>query len=164
MVRQVREGRRVMRQSSKLFATFCIKRTRHLECCQFAHCRERNGSVKSIREILQDRNIAKLVDWDLHPFDAVTRYLEWGTNWSRGLDHAKSCNEECVYFKINAVDKPPRLVIVRQSHKDYEIISEVEAPQDLVDESVRFFACKNRACGITEELKSWLKSEASKAA
>lgn len=120
--------------------------------------------MKSIREIMQDRNIAKLVDWDLHPFDAVTRYLEWGTNWSRGLDHAKSCNEECVYFKINAVDKPPRLVIVRQSHSDYEIISEVEAPQDLIDESVRFFACKNRACGITEELKSWLKSEANKAA
>ena len=44
--------------------------------------------MKSIKEIMQDRNIAKLVDWDLHPFDAVTRYLEWGTNWSRGLDHA----------------------------------------------------------------------------
>jgi hypothetical protein len=121
-------------------------------------------SVKNIREILQDRNIAKLVDWDLHPFDAVTRYLEWGTNWSRGLDHAKSCNEECVYFKINAVKKPPRLVIVRQSHSDYEVISEVEAPQDLIDESVRFFACKNAACGLTEELKLWLKREADKAA
>jgi hypothetical protein len=120
--------------------------------------------VKSIRDVLKDRNIARLVDWDLHPFDAVTRYLEWGTNWSRGLDHAKSCNEESVYFKINATKKPARLVIVRQSHKDYEIISEVEAPQDLVDESVNFFACKNAACGLTEELKSWLKAEAAKVA
>lgn len=120
--------------------------------------------VKNIRDILKDRNIEKLVDWDLHPFDAVTRYLEWGTNWSRGLDHAKSCNEESVYFKINATKKPARLVIVRQSHKDYEILSEVEAPQDLVDESVDFFACKNAACGLTEELKSWLKAEAAKVA
>jgi hypothetical protein len=119
--------------------------------------------VKNIRDILKDRNVAKLVDWDLHPFDAVTRYLEWGTNWSRGLDHAKSCNEESVYFKINAIKKPARLVIVRQSHKDYEVISEVEAPQNLVDDSVSFFACKNAACGITEELKSWLKAEAAKA-
>jgi hypothetical protein len=120
--------------------------------------------VKNIREVLKDKEIAKLVDWDLHPFDAVTRYLEWGTNWSRGLDHAKSCNEESVYFKINAIKKPARLVIVRQSHKDYEIIAEVEAPQNLVDDSVDFFACKNAACGITEELKSWLKAEAAKVA
>jgi hypothetical protein len=120
--------------------------------------------VKNIRDILKDKKIARLVDWDLHPFDAVTRYLEWGTNWSRGLDHAKACNEECVYFKINAIKQPARLVIVRQSHKDYEVISEVEAPQHLIDDSVNFFACKNAACGITDELRSWLKAEAAKAA
>lgn len=120
--------------------------------------------MKNIQEIMKDKNVATLIDWDLHPFEAVTRYLEWGTNWSRGLDHAKSCNEESVYFKINAVDKPARLLIVRQSHQDYEVLSEVAAPQELIDDSVRFYACKNRACGITEELKSWLKAEASRAA
>jgi len=104
------------------------------------------------------------MDWDLHPFDAVTRYLEWGTNWSRGLNHAKSCNEESVYLKINAIKKPARLVLVRQSHEDYEIISEVDAPQDLIDDSVSFFACNNAACGITNELRAWLKSEADRAA
>jgi hypothetical protein len=113
---------------------------------------------------MADRDIAKLIDWDLHPFEAVTRYLEWGTNWSRGLDHAKSCNEESVYFKINAINKPAKLMAVRQSHKDYEIISEIEAPQDLIDDSVEFFGCKNRACGLTEELKKWLKTEAYKTA
>lgn len=118
--------------------------------------------MKNIQEIMKDRDVAKLIDWDLHPFEAVTRYLEWGTNWSRGLDHAKSCNEECVYFKINAVDKPARLVLVRQSHKDYEVLSEVEAPQDLIDESVTEFACKNKACGLSEALKRWLKNEAFK--
>jgi hypothetical protein len=116
--------------------------------------------VKTIQEVMSNRAIARLVDWDLHPFDAVARYLEWGTNWSRGLDHAKSCNEEAVYFKINAIKKPPTLVMVKQSHNDYEIISEIEAPQDLIDASVAFYACKNAACGITEELKSWLKHEA----
>jgi hypothetical protein len=120
--------------------------------------------MKSIRDLLEDREIERLMDWDLHPFDAVTRYLEWGTNWSRGLNHAKSCNEASVYLKINAIKKPARLVLVRQSHADYEVISEVEAPQDLIDDSVAFFACKNAACGITEELRSWLKTEASKAA
>jgi hypothetical protein len=115
---------------------------------------------KNLREILKDREIANLIDWDLHPFDAVTRYLEWGTNWSRGLDHAKSCNEESAYFKINAIESPARLLLVRQSHKTYEVISEVEAPQRLIDESVEFYACNNAACGITEELRSWLKQEA----
>jgi hypothetical protein len=124
----------------------------------------RGGTVKSIREIIKDRKIARLIDWDLHPYEAVTRYMEWGTNWSRGLDHAKACNEESVYFKINAVKKPARLVIVRHSHKDYEVIDEVEAPQSLIDESVIFFACKNAACDITEELRSWLKAEADRAA
>jgi hypothetical protein len=125
---------------------------------------KRSKPVKSIKELLDDRNIARLMDWDLHPFDAVTRYLEWGTNWSRGLSHAKSCNEESVYLKINAVKKPARLVLVRQSHQDYEILSEVDAPQNLIDESVKFFACKNAACGITDELRSWLKAEADRAA
>jgi hypothetical protein len=120
--------------------------------------------VKSIRDLLKDRNIARLIDWDLHPFDAVTRYLEWGTNWSRGLSHAKSCNEESVYLKINASKTPARLMMVRQSHKDYEIISEVDAPQTLIDESVKFYACKNAACGITDDLRSWLKAEADRAA
>ncbi len=118
--------------------------------------------MKRINEIMNDPNIAKLVDWDLHPFDAVTRYLEWGTNWSRGLDHAKSCNEEAVYFKINAIKKPAKLLMVRQSHKDYEVVSEVEAPQDLINDSVAFWACNNAACGITDELRAWLRKEAAK--
>lgn len=120
--------------------------------------------MKTVSELLRDKEIQRKIDWNLHPFDAVTRYLEWGTNWSRGLDHAKSCNEESVYFKINAIKKPARLLMVRQGHDTYEIISEVEAPQDLIDESVEFFACKNAACGITDELRAWLKREAARPA
>ncbi len=115
---------------------------------------------QKIGEILKDGAIARLVDWDLQPFDAVARYLEWGCNWSRGLNHAKSCNEESAYFKINAIQAPAKLVLVRQSSRDYQVISEVEAPQELIDRSVDSFACRNAACGITEELKSWLKKEA----
>jgi hypothetical protein len=118
--------------------------------------------VKNIRDILNDKEIEKLIDWDLHPFDAVTRYLEWGTNWSRGLNHAKSCNEESAYFKINATIKPATLMLVRQSHNNYELVSEVEAPQELIDESVEHFACKNRACGISDDLRRWLRTEADK--
>jgi hypothetical protein len=120
--------------------------------------------MKNIREVMADNEIAVLIDWDLHPFEAVTRYLEWGTNWSRGLDHAKSCNEESAYFKIDAIQKPHKLLLVRQSHNDYEVVSEVEAPQELIDDSVDHFACKNRACGITDELRKWLKDEANRAA
>ncbi|MEW6349678.1 MAG: DVU0772 family protein [Thermodesulfobacteriota bacterium] len=120
--------------------------------------------MKSVRELLRNRRLQQIMDWDLHPFEAVTRYLEWGTNWSRGIDHAKSCNEESAYFKIDARDKPARLLLVRQSHKEYEVISQVEAPQELVDRSVEHFACKNAACGITDELRAWLRAEADKAA
>lgn len=120
--------------------------------------------MKRINELLDDRQIAGMIDWDLHPFEAVCKYLEWGTNWSRGLDHAKSCNEEAAYFKIDARERPARLLLVRQSHKDYEVISEVEAPQELIEDSVEHFACNNAACGITDELRNWLKKEAEKAA
>ncbi len=115
-----------------------------------------------IGDILADRNIAMMIDWDLHPFEAVTRYLEWGTNWSRGLNHAKACNEESAYFKIDAVSAPAKLLLVKQSHHDYEVLYEVDAPQDLIDESVKEFACKNKACGISEGLRTWLKTEAYK--
>lgn len=115
---------------------------------------------RSIKELAQDRNISRILDWELHPFDAVARYLEWGNNWSRGLDHARSCGEESAYFKINATKSPAALVLVRQSHKEYEVISEVEAPQELIDESVDHFGCRNAACGLAESLKDWLKREA----
>jgi hypothetical protein len=115
---------------------------------------------KNIKELLEDRGIARIIDWDLHPFDAVARYLEWGSNWCRGLDHAKSCSEESAYFKINAIKEPAKLVLVRQSHKDYEVLSEVHAPQDLIDASVEHYACRNSACGITDELRLWLKEAA----
>jgi hypothetical protein len=124
----------------------------------------KEGVVKSIREIVKDRRMLPLIDWDLDPFEAVGRYLEWGSNWSRGLDHAKACNEESIYFKINAMEKPAKLLMVRQSHKDYEIVAELEAPQDLIDDSVKQFACKNAACGISEELKKWLRAEVEQAA
>ncbi len=120
--------------------------------------------MKSIGEVLKDKDIEMIIDWDLHPFDAVARYLEWGSNWSRGLDHAKSCNEESAYFKINALRKPPRLLLVRQSHHNFEVVSEIEAPQDLIDDSVEYYACTNAACGITDELRYWLKKEAGWAA
>ncbi len=42
------------------------------------------------------------------------------------------------------------------------IFFEVDAPQDLIDESVFEFACKNRACGISDGLRTWLKTEAYK--
>ncbi len=120
--------------------------------------------MKSVNELLRSRELQQIIDWDLHPYEAVGLYLEWGSNWSRGLDHAKSCNEESAYFKIDARDKPARLLLVRQNHKDYSVISEVEAPQELIDQSVEHFACRNRACGITDELRAWLRAEADKAA
>ena len=116
--------------------------------------------MKNISEIIKNREIADMIDWELHPYDAVTRYLEWGNNWSRGLDHAKACNEESAYFKIDASKKPARLLIVRQSHHDYEIISEINAPQELIDQSVQHFACNDATCGLTEDLRQWLKKEA----
>jgi hypothetical protein len=120
--------------------------------------------MKSVKDLLANRQIERIIDWDLHPFEAVSLYLEWGSNWSRGLSHAKSCNEESAYFKIDARNKPARLLLVRQSHKDYEVISQVDAPQELIDSSVDYFACKNAACGITDELRAWLRSEAGRAA
>jgi len=119
---------------------------------------------RPIAEILKDREIASLMDWNLHPFEAVARYMEWGCNWSRGLDHAKSCSEEAAYFKINALQKPPKLVLVRHSHQECSVVSEVDAPQDLIDASVEYWACRNAACGITDELRDWLKREADRAA
>ena len=119
---------------------------------------------KRIAEILTDREVAFLVDWDLHPFDAVARYMEWGCNWSRGLDHAKACSEEAAYFKINALEEPPKLFLVRHSHEDYWVVAEVDAPQDLIDAAVDYWACRNAACGITDDLRNLLKREADLAA
>lgn len=103
--------------------------------------------AEKIRDVLKRHNLEAILDWDLHPWDAVTRYLEWGNNWSRGLDHAKACGERAAYFKIRG----GRLYLVTQSHHDYKVIAEIEAPQDLIEGSPE--------PGISPELRKWLKKE-----
>ena len=114
---------------------------------------------KTIKDLLKDPEVQSLIDWNIHPFEAVARYMEWGNNWSRGLDHAKSCNEEAMYFKINSLASPPKLLLVKHSHHLYSIIAEVEAPEDLIRKSIELDACKNASCGICDELRDWLRSQ-----
>ena len=112
----------------------------------------------ALKDVLKTPGLYGIIDFDLDPFTAVARYQEWGSNWSRGLDHAKACSEEAAYFKIDARQRPPEVILVKQSHKEYSIIGVIDVPKHMVQSAVHQSGCKNAACGITEEIRSWLKS------
>ena len=118
-------------------------------------------TAKPIRTVLHEKpELYGIIDWDLTPDEAVARYMEWGNNWNRGLNHAKACSEEAAYFKIDAREDPPKLLLVKHSHHDYEIIDEVEAPVHLIRQAVGEAACEEGTCGINEVLRAWLHYEA----
>ena len=74
--------------------------------------------------------MARLLGCDLQPLDAVVgKLLEWVCNLSQGLEHPRSCNEESMYFKINAIQNPEKLVRLRQSSRHDQIISQADAPR-----------------------------------
>lgn len=38
----------------------------------------------NLEDIRKNLDLVNALDWDMPPEEAITLYLEWGNNWSRG--------------------------------------------------------------------------------
>ena len=51
--------------------------------------RREGRPMMGLEQLRQHREIVDVIDWDMTPEEAVTRYLEWGNNWSHGKNFVR---------------------------------------------------------------------------
>ncbi len=113
----------------------------------------------TIKEIKENQDIMDCLNLEMTPEKAVALYLEWGSSWAHGRDFARSASDVSCYFTVDAWEKPVKLLLVRQSMVQGEIIGEVEAPLKIMEKELQAWGGRRGNYGISEELKDWLRNE-----
>lgn len=112
--------------------------------------------MMSLEEIRNDKELTSVIDWDMTPEEAVTRYLEWGNNWSHGKDLVRSKNDFSRYFVVNTWDTPARIYFIQRNSQAAVELAVIDMPDEL---RVRFLESVSHRKGvyaINEEIRAWL--------
>jgi hypothetical protein len=112
-----------------------------------------------MEEIKVNRDIMDCLNLEMTPEKAVALYLEWGSSWAHGRDFVRSAGDESCYFTVDAWEKPAKLLLVRQSMADGEVIGEVAAPRELMEKELQAWGGRRGNYGISQELKDWIRTE-----
>ncbi len=113
----------------------------------------------TLREIKEDREIMDCLNLEMTQEKAVALYLEWGSSWAHGRDFARSHSDVSCYFTVDAWEKPAKLLLVRQSMAEGEIIGQVDAPPELMEKELQGWGGRRGNYSISEELKNWIRKE-----
>jgi len=104
-----------------------------------------------------DKKLLAGIDWDLTPQAAFQKYQIKSINaWKYGSP------SDVYYFYISVVRGDKRVVLVRRSLKDTEIISEIPVPGHLVEECLFEQAGDNPRTGqypINGRIRTWLQEQ-----
>ncbi len=79
----------------------------------------------TIKEIKENQEIMDCLNLEMTPEKAVALYLEWGSSWAHGRDFVRSDSDVSCYFSIDAWEKPAKLLLIRRSMAEGEILGEV---------------------------------------
>ncbi|HID97363.1 MAG TPA: hypothetical protein EYP57_04130 [Thermodesulfobacteriaceae bacterium] len=114
--------------------------------------------MRTIEELRANRDLVNVIDWSMTPEKAVDMYLEWGAGWTRGNDFVRSGDEESVYFVVYDWEDPPQVTMLRRSAKNVEELAKIEAPGDLIRQSIEQGGRKAGVgvYALSRELKKWL--------
>ena len=115
----------------------------------------------TIEEIKENHEIMDCLNLEMTPEKAVALYLEWGSSWAHGRDFVRSNTDVSCYFTIDAWEKPAKLLLIRRSMAEGEILGEVDAPRELVEREVEAWGGRRGSYGISELLKEWIRSQLS---
>jgi hypothetical protein len=113
----------------------------------------------SIEDIKEDQEIMDCLNLEMTPEKAVAVYLEWGAFTAHGKDFARSANDASCYFTLDTWKSPARVVLVKQSTAEDEILGEVALPPDLLAREVAYWGGRKGTYGISEELRDWISKE-----
>jgi hypothetical protein len=113
----------------------------------------------TLQEIKENQEIMDCLNLEMTAEKAVALYLEWGSSWAHGRDFVRSDSDVSCYFTIDAWEKPAKLLLVRQSMAEGEIVGEVDAPSELMERELSTWGGRRGNYGIGEELKDWIRKE-----
>ncbi len=115
----------------------------------------------TMKDIKEDQEIMDCLNLEMTPEKAVALYLEWGSSWAHGRDFVRSDSDVSCYFSVQAWEKPVKLILMRQTMAEGEIIGEVAAPPELMEKELQAWGGRRGNYGISEELKDWIRKELS---
>ena len=109
-----------------------------------------------MEDIRENAEIIECLNLEMTPEKAVAIYLEWGAFWAHGRNFARSVNDVSCFFTLDTWKTPAKIVLVRQSMAEDEILGEVEVPSDLLAREVASWGGRKGTYGISDELKDWI--------
>jgi hypothetical protein len=114
--------------------------------------------MMTLEDIRRDRQLINDIDWNMTPEEAVTRYLEWGNNWSHGKNLVRSKNDVTHYFVVNTWDDPPKIYLIRRNSEEAVEMAAITLPPHLRKRFLKAVARRKGVYPITREIREWLES------
>jgi hypothetical protein len=111
------------------------------------------SDIRSNLELIND------IDWEMTPEEAVTRYLEWGNNWTHGKHLVRSKNDVSLYFVVNTWEDPPVIYLVRRNSDEAVELAAVPVPEKLRNAFLDSVGHNKGVYALTPALRAWLEKE-----
>ena len=115
--------------------------------------------MMGIEEIRNDHEMKNEIDWDMTPEEAVTRYLEWGNNWTHGKDLVRSKKDVSYYFVFNTWDDPPLVYLIRRNSEEAVELAKISLPEELRHHVSEWTGHNRGVYALTDEIRAWLEKE-----
>ncbi len=115
--------------------------------------------MMGIEEIRNDLEIKNAIDWEMTPEEAVTRYLEWGNNWSHGKDLVRSKNDVSYYFVVSTWDDPASVYFIRRNSEEAVELAKIPLPEELWNHVLEWTGHNKGVYALTDEIRAWLEKE-----
>ena len=112
--------------------------------------------MMSIEEIKANTEVMNAIDWEMTPEEAVTRYLEWGNNWTHGKNLVRSKTDVAYYFVVNTWDDPPKIYLVKRNSEEAVELAAIDVPYPLMDRFLKSVSRSKGVYAINEEIRAWL--------
>ncbi len=112
--------------------------------------------MMSVEQIKANMEVVNSIDWTMTPEEAVTRFLEWGNNWTHGKNLVRSKKDVAYYFVVNTWDDPPRIYLVRRNSEEAVELAAIDLPSRLRDRFMKGISRSKGVYAINEEIRAWL--------
>ena len=112
--------------------------------------------MMSIEDIKANTEIMNAIDWTMTPEEAVTRYLEWGNNWTHGKNLVRSKKDVAYYFVVNTWEDPPQIYLVKRNSEEAVELAAIDLPNPLRARFLKGISRSKGVYAINEEIRAWL--------
>ena len=114
--------------------------------------------MMGLDDIRRDKDIVNAIDWEMTPEEAVTRYLEWGNNWSHG-EMIKSKNDVSHYFVVYNWDANPRILLIKRNSDEAVELASIDMPMQLKTSFLESVNNNKGVYAVSGEVKEWLENQ-----